>query len=177
MKYARGMANLRDLIQEQVRVHVGCGRVILPGFINADLRNQHAHVRFDAAEPWPCDDACVDFIFSEDFIEHLDQHAQVRFLAETWRVLKPGGRQHISTPDLAWIMEARSTFQLGAKGVYDEWGKWGHEVVHTAQSLQLLCEMVGFSVLPSVRQDYATRPGGDRDPLGNVYLDLLKPER
>lgn len=47
-----------------------------------------------------------------------------------------------------------------------------HELVHTHTTLDLTCRLIGFSVLPSVRQEHAMRPGDDRDPL----LDLIKPE-
>jgi len=177
------LKQLGQLIAEThgaVKVHVGCGPVALDGFLNIDIQRRRGckHIIWmDATQPWDCPSECVDYIFSEDFIEHLDQHAQIRFLAETFRVMKPGAVQHVSTPRLEWVMNEKSRFAAGAAGVYDEWGRWGHKLVHTVESLRSMAELVGFEVSPSAKLDpIATRPGKDRDQLmGNIFVDLVKP--
>jgi predicted SAM-dependent methyltransferase len=62
---------------------------------------------------WPIPDSSVDYIYSEDFIEHVPQRSQVAFLAEAFRVLKPGCYNRVSTPCLAASMGANSDFSKG----------------------------------------------------------------
>src|SRR3954447_21721580 len=87
---------------QPVNIQVGFGWTPAPGFLNLDVQpllEEHDH-RFDDVEvffvpyvemPWPIPDNSVDFIFHEDFIEHISQKQQVCFMAETLRVLKEGG--------------------------------------------------------------------------------------
>jgi predicted SAM-dependent methyltransferase len=159
-----------------VKVHVGSGPVKIPGMLDVDVRSCHGNFQFDCAERWPCPDSSVDYIFHEDLLEHLTQRNQFRFLAETMRVMKPGAVQHVSTPDLAWAM-SHSQWGKGCSGVYEEWRKWGHHLVHTEASLLSMVEIVGFEARTSSRRPFATRPGKDRDQqVGNLYLDLVKPK-
>lgn len=171
---------------EPVMVHVGCGRVILKGFLNVQLRPFPTHhknnfYRFDASEPWPCPDECVDFVFHEDFLEHLDQRGQFRFLAETLRVMKPGATQYVSIPSIDWVMRTRSNFRKGAEGVYEEWRRMKHHLLHSHESLRDMTQLVGFEYEPTGRHPLAVRPDptgpAKRDAkLGNVIALLTKPE-
>ena len=88
-----------------VYLNIGCGSVKLPGFVNIDLE-PGADIQCDVTQGLPYEDATVDGIYSEHFIEHLAQKDIVAFLRECRRVLKPGGRVRIATPDLnALVME------------------------------------------------------------------------
>lgn len=167
-------------------VHVGCGHVILKGFLNVQLKPFPNHrgnnfYKFDASNPWPCPNECVDFIFHEDFLEHLGQREQFRFLAETLRVMKPGTTQYVSLPSIDWVMSERSHFGAGAAGVHEEWRRFGHVLLHSHESLRDMAQLVGFEYEPCERHALATRPDpkgpAKRDPkLGNVIALLTKPE-
>ena len=123
---------------EGLKLHFGCGPRVLKGWLNIDLQwcddprytdpygdKYSADVRgtrddffaFDVtAMPLPLPDNSARVIFNEDFIEHLDQRQQVLFLAETLRVLKPGGVHRINTPDLLTSMRRHSDFSRGFAG-------------------------------------------------------------
>lgn len=83
------------------RVHVGCGDQLWPGWFNIDrhvpdrLVERIAPYDFRpcdiAAERLPLHDASVDYVFSEDFLEHLPPDRRVHVLNEIHRVLVPGG--------------------------------------------------------------------------------------
>src|SRR3989344_2185566 len=66
--------------------------------------------------PLPLPDNSVEVIFHEDFLEHLNQRDTVLFLAETYRVLKPGGVHRINTPELLSSMSRHSDFKKGSAG-------------------------------------------------------------
>lgn len=53
-----------------------------------------------SVEKIPIEDASVDLVVSFETIEHVDANAQINFLKEVKRVLKPGGKFIVSTPNL-----------------------------------------------------------------------------
>lgn len=84
------MTSPRNYEQGITRVHLGCGRKILPEYINID-RIDKAEIVADLTKGIPLDDNSVDYIFSEDFLEHMPQDKAVFIINEIYRVLKPGG--------------------------------------------------------------------------------------
>ena len=50
-------------------------------------------------------DCSVDLIYSSHMLEHLEKNNAKKFLAETLRVLKPGGFLRIAVPDLNLIVK------------------------------------------------------------------------
>lgn len=186
---------LRDGIP--IKIQFGTGDNLMPDFFNLDYQKSlvleasgwfaaHANRYFihpvGPALPFP--DGSVDFVFSEDFIEHLAQKDQVQYLAEAFRVLKPGSVHRISTPCLAYSMKSHSDFSKGAAGVYQkEWDDWGHQVVFTRTSLRDLAQMIGYRdvIFTGKNQSISphrcieTRPGSDRSgDEANIYADLIK---
>ncbi len=77
------------------RVHLGCGANIWPGWVNVDRYGDHANSAFYACDvavdPLPLADASVDYVFSEDFLEHLHPDRRVSVMNEIHRVLVPNG--------------------------------------------------------------------------------------
>jgi predicted SAM-dependent methyltransferase len=184
---------------EPVKIQVGFGWTPALGFINLDIRSllEANDNRLAAADvfyfpyadmPWPLPANCVDYIFHEDFIEHISQKQQVCFLAETLRVLKDGGWHRVSTPCLSASMKRHSHFEDGMEGVYTgEWDNWEHISLFTRHSLEELARMIGYrdvvftqknqSVCQHARRN-EVRPGADRDQIfGNIFADLLKLNR
>jgi len=194
-------ARVRSLIEagQPVKVQVGFGWTPAPGFVNIDVHPllQESDNRFAGVDvfffpyadmPWPIPANCVDYVFHEDFIEHISQKQQVCFLAETLRVLKEGAWHRISTPCLNASMKRHSHFEDGMEGVYTgEWDNWEHINLFTRQSLEEMAKLVGYrdvvfnlknqGVSPH-RLTNEVRPGDDRDQLvGNIFADLLKLSR
>lgn len=180
---------------QPVKIQVGFGMSPLPGFLNLDVRAllPESDARFPGAEvfyfpyadqPWPIPNNCVDYVFHEDFIEHISQKQQVCFLAETLRVLKPGCWHRVNTPCLNATMKRHSDFSAGMKGVYvGEWDKWNHISLFTRHSLEEMARLVGYREVVfnlknmgvSPHRAREIRPFDDRDPiLGNIFADLLK---
>ncbi len=133
--------------------------------------------------PLPLPDNSVDLIFHEDFIEHINQRDAVLFLAETLRVLKPGGVHRINTPELLGSMRRYSDFKKGYVGVYvGEWDRHIHLNVFTRQYLEEMARMVGYrevvfngknkSVAPGMPKDF--RPDESREEHEQILCDLIK---
>lgn len=191
-------ARVNDLIAHHlpVKIYAGAGDTIAKGFLNLDIRK---HPRLQDDDPrlehcdlfvfpfadmaWPIPDHCVDFIFHEDFFEHVTQKQQICFLAESLRVLKVGAWHRVNTPCLAQSMKRHSNFSLGYNGVYrSEWDKHGHVSLVTRASLEEMAKLVGYREVVFNQKGQSVsehrypegRPGHDRDQLfGNVMADLL----
>jgi hypothetical protein len=181
-----------------VKVYCGAGYVPRKGFLNLDhvmnapgfmVDNVNEYFVFPFAErQWSLPDNCVDYIFHEDFIEHIGQLAQIQFLAETRRVLKPGGWHRVNTPNILASMKGNSNFAEGFRGVYTGETKWGHISIFSPSMLKEMAELVGYrevvfttknnGVSPYAEKDFRPLPT-DTSPvrdeiLGNIYADLLK---
>lgn len=82
-----------------MKLHLGCGNVRLPGFVNIDALESSAVDRLGDVTKLDYDDASVDMIYSCAVIEHVGRRQWTEVLAEWARVLKPGGLLRISTMD------------------------------------------------------------------------------
>jgi hypothetical protein len=171
--------NVRD---ECLHITTGVSPVLMrSGWLQS---HDDKYFSFNADRDWGIPDSIVDFIYHEDVFEHISQKSQLKLLAESFRVLKPGGVHRINTPCLREAMRAHSKFTAGAKGVYEaEWDRWGHTILVSHPIMREYSEIVGysrcfsavpnFSLSPYFRSD--TRPNGDRHPVfGNMIVDLVK---
>lgn len=179
---------------EPIKLQFAAGWKAIPGFLNID-RGAHCHPDFLRERPdeyfifpsvgvqIPIEGNFADYIFHEDFIEHIDQISQIQFLAETYRLLKPGGIHRVNTPSLTWIMRRLSDFTEGTAGVYTGEQRWGHVALLTKDSLTELAHLVGYREVIFNGKDQGssphagpeTRPDFDRDLIeGNLYADLVK---
>ena len=85
---------------DRLRVMIGSGPTKVDGWLSTDLIPSRSDVVFlDASEPFPFASNSVDRIHTEHMIEHVDHPVGRNMLAECARVLKPGGRIRIATPD------------------------------------------------------------------------------
>ena len=83
---------------DPVKLNLGCGDEILPGYINIDINNDKADVEADCAS-LPYGDNSVDEVRAYHLIEHFTFKNAFNVLKEWRRVLKPGGRLVLETPD------------------------------------------------------------------------------
>ena len=104
-RFARGRLLHTYLTAHSLRkLHVGAGTNLLEGWLNADFHPRNPQVAYlDATKPFPFADGTFAYVFSEHMIEHLDFNAGSFFLRECRRVLKPGCKIRIATPDLRII--------------------------------------------------------------------------
>lgn len=103
---------------EPVRLHLGSGSVRLEGFLNVDAldlpevdlvwnftprMNWDEHLSpYPGHLPWR--DETVDEIVARHVIEHFSYHHASDVLKDWMRMLKPGGRIEVATPDLGQII-------------------------------------------------------------------------
>ncbi|HEX7614581.1 MAG TPA: methyltransferase domain-containing protein [Thermoanaerobaculia bacterium] len=114
-RYARALAEARALTfaaeqgrrpatGRETKLHLGCGDHHLEGWWNVDLERR-GELQADLSRSIPVRSGSVDYVHSEDFLEHVDLPQGRRLLSECFRVLRPGGVMRLLTPDLRAIVE------------------------------------------------------------------------
>jgi predicted SAM-dependent methyltransferase len=101
-RWSRRLALLRREPGAQVLLHIGCGEINAPGFINIDAR-PYPHVHIVAKNLYRLTmipDEAADLVYMCHVLEHVSHRAVMETLREMCRVLKRGGVLRISVPDL-----------------------------------------------------------------------------
>src|ERR1700733_14127327 len=86
------------------KLHLGCGENLLPGWFNTDLSPRANVAALDVTRPFPFSSNSFDEIFTEHMIEHIAYTDAINVLKECYRVLQPGGKIRVSTPNLAFLV-------------------------------------------------------------------------
>lgn len=86
------------------RLHIGCGYNILGGWLNTDINIEHADIFQDAGKRFPFNESTFDYVFCENFIEHIPYEKGRFFIQECYRVLKKDGILRVATPDLKLLI-------------------------------------------------------------------------
>jgi hypothetical protein len=126
----------------ELRLHLGCGSTVVPGWENIDkspsivlarvpgmrrilaavhvLTPEQANavfpsgiVRADVRRGLHYEDATVRYIYSSHMIEHMPRWQGLALVKECRRVLIPEGVLRLATPDLAQVVDA---YRSGVKG-------------------------------------------------------------
>ena len=153
-------------------LQVGGGRHVIrePGWANGDLIR--GDIYLDAGKRMPIPSGSLDFVFTEQFFEHLSLEQGAVFLAECHRVLRPGGVLRQSTPDLQGLLSvyqddnehvsldaaverhrvshcSRDTTGVfgGARFLNDNFRLWGHQFIYDRRTLEDVTKRAGFSEL------------------------------
>ena len=119
----------------------------------------------DATTRFPFDDNTFDYVMAEHMIEHIEYEAADVMLRECFRVLKPGGRVRIATPDLRTLLALHSREKTSVQEFYIDWSSerfipgareckdvfvinnffraWGHCFIYDAETLTHALSMSG----------------------------------
>jgi predicted SAM-dependent methyltransferase len=107
----------------RIKLNLGCGDKILPGFVNVDLADNWSglapDVVSDVTRELPFADAYADEVHAYHLLEHVHRWEADDVLREWARVLKPGGEIVLEMPCLDSII------RLYAKALID--GKEPHD--------------------------------------------------
>lgn len=92
----------KDLLSSTDRLHLGCGRRHVEGWLNVDLSGSDLDIDLACRLPWR--DQQFSVVVSQQVIEHLELHRELMpLLREIRRVCRPGAEIWLSTPDLARV--------------------------------------------------------------------------
>ncbi len=165
--------NSESIIADYVRGHeirkvqLGAGGSRLKGWLNTDIEPGGDGLAYlDATKRFPFEDESVHYIFSEHVIEHLTYDEGKAMIAEAYRVLTPGGKMRVSTPNLMQFIalfdknpsdEARAYMEGKLK--WHRWPKepnaaaiilnlqmssWGHKFMYDFETLSGALVRGGF---------------------------------
>ena len=154
---------------------------LLDGWLNTDIfLTQDSLVYLDVTKPFPFEDNTLDYIMGEHMIEHIDYPAGQSMLRECYRVLKPGGRVRMATPDLRVLLALHSTEKTDLQRYYIDWAAtrfvpevreckdvfvinhfsqaWGHRFLYDQELLRHALHTAGFRAIEFYK------PGDSEDP-------------
>lgn len=106
-------------MKKSEKVNLGCGTKHRGGYVNVD-KFEPADVVVDLDRfPWPFASGSVDEVFSEHWLEHVEDYLGT--MMEIHRILRPGGVcrievPHFKSPGYAWPQEHRNQF-----GIFTFW--------------------------------------------------------
>lgn len=151
---------------EQIKLHLGCGKKKISGFINIDVNKEvEPDMVYDTSNvlPWEND---VDLIYSSHNLEHYKRKDLELILKNWWSALKEGGILRLSVPDFEAICKhylyhrdlskLQGLLHGGLRNEFDI-----HYVSFDFKSLKKLLLKVGFK---SVKRY-------DRSKTEHAYID------
>jgi predicted SAM-dependent methyltransferase len=136
----------------KVLVHIGCGKIDSPEFINIDARPlAHIHLITDDITSLPdFNDGTVDLIYMCHILEHVKRNDLKCVLSEMKRVLKKGGVLRLSVPDFDCLIEVYNASGKDINAISHQlMGGQDHEYnihysIFNYQRLSELLKKVGF---------------------------------
>jgi len=85
--------------ERKMKLNLGCGKDLLPGYINIDIDSNLELVRVgDVRDLSDFDDGSMEVVRATDIIEHFELDEVGNILTEWIRVLEPGGSLYIRCP-------------------------------------------------------------------------------
>lgn len=168
---------------DMLKLNIGCGSNTLPGWLNVDLRGGWNNaVWMDATCTFPIPEGSFEAVLCEHMIEHIPKEKATGLITEVFRVLKPGGKFRVITPDLGAIVDLyRNPIDARAQSYLDFVGvihcrkalfpgdainllfyEYGHRHIFSISELRQMLEKVGFVNVAVGRAGY---------PVDNVFAN------
>jgi len=154
-----------------MKLNLGCGDKILPGYVNVDVAPARAGIEPDVLcdlhHLAPFADASADEVLAVHVVEHFWRWEVVDVLREWLRVLKPGGRMILECPNLQsaceqFLRDPDAASGPGQEGQRTMWVLYGdprwrdplmvHRWGYTPRSLAAVMSEAG---LKEIRQEPA----------------------
>ena len=141
------------------RLHFGCGKVRLAGWINADL-SPFSDLVIDIRQKLPFPSDYLELAYSEHVLEHVPFEVGVSFLTELHRTLAPLGTVRIAMPDLDdlvdgylhdwrrfdWVKwENYSYLKTRAQMINLAFRGWGHKHLYNQEEIERALRLAGFT--------------------------------
>jgi len=154
----------KHLTKKNINLQIGGGIHNINGWLNGDLIGGNIYLNASKILPFP--NKSIDFIFTEQFIEHLSLNDARKFTKEAYRILKKNGVLRISTPDLDLLYmvyhDKNPYVRLNdalmrhkrlhnhklinsCEFINDYFHLWGHKFIYNEDCLRFILLDAGFS--------------------------------
>jgi predicted SAM-dependent methyltransferase len=185
-----GLGDLRakdaQVIREYLESHsvrklqLGAGGQEAVGWLNSDIAPAENEIYLDATARFPFPDGSFQYVFSEHVIEHVPWEGGLEMLKESHRVLAPGGKIRIVTPNLTKFIQLLGAGSdeetqkiIDAKLKWHDWPdtpvngayifnkqvrEWGHVFLYDSDTLRKTLELAGFEQITEYHVDELTDP-------------------
>jgi predicted SAM-dependent methyltransferase len=132
------------------KLHIGAGRVYLPGFINVDIFDTHHADLYCDLTSLPWEKATFDLIYASHVLEHVHRRQVTATLFAWGQMLRPGGILRLAVPDFSAVTKRYSdtgnlTELLGLLYGGQNHPKNNHFIVFDFMSLREHLLKAGFS--------------------------------
>jgi ubiquinone/menaquinone biosynthesis C-methylase UbiE len=87
------------------KLHLGSGKVYIPGFTNVDIFTSCKADEYADVTSLPYDKESFDLIYASHILEHVHRHMVVATLSHWRTILKSGGILRLAVPDFDSIVE------------------------------------------------------------------------
>lgn len=165
---ARDERYVRDYLANHpvAKLQIGAGKNLREGWLNTNWYPvANSAVFLNATKPFPMPDACFDYAYSEHVIEHVPEPGGANMIRETFRVLKPGGKFRLSTPDIGFLVRLLEPNPTELEERYIRWAgvpthgssaptalsvvnlfvrEWGHQFIYDEATLAESMRAAGF---------------------------------
>ena len=135
----------------KVYIHIGCGEINAPGFINVDaIPLSHVHYVQEVEDLSIFPNKSADLIYASHVLEHVSHREVPKVLKEWRRVLKEGGILRLSVPDFDKLREVYSSEERDMKTIImplmggQDYAYNFHKTVFNEKYLTELLLSVGF---------------------------------
>lgn len=164
-----------------MKLHLGCGRRFIPGFVHIDLlQADHVDIVCDIAR-LPFRDGAADLIYASHVLEHFSRNEYRAVLGEWFRVLSPNGLLRLSVPDFAAC--AALYYEGGLDGLSGLIGLLVggqrdandfHKMVFDEQSLR--CDLLEAGFRTARKWDWRTAEHSMVDDYSQAYIPHMAKE-
>ena len=136
-----------------MKLHLGCGKRYLEGFIHVDIAEfQHIDYQLPVDDLSTFESNQADEIYASHVLEYFDRNDVINVLDEWRRVLKPGGILRLAVPNFPKLIEVYQLSNDLSSIIGPLYGKWDignqefiyHKTVYDKNSLNNILADVGF---------------------------------
>lgn len=155
-------------------LNLGCGSRYHPDWINIDIAPKGPEViQNDLSHGIPLPDASCDVVYHAAVFEHMRRSDAATFLAECYRVLKPGGIVRVGVPDLEKICQLYLS-RLAAAVNGDEAAAHDYDWIMLELFDQIVREKSGGGMLDYLRQNPLPNETFVYERIGEEGRQLVK---
>ena len=168
-----------------MKLHLGCGKRYIPGFIHVDLCDMtHIDYRHSVDSLPMFQDGTVELIYASHVFEYFDRQQAASVLAEWHRVLRRGGVLRLAVPDFKALVEVYHQTgklnnilgslygRMAVESGTDNQQIIYHRTVYDFPSLERLLEENGFTNVH--RYDWRQTIHKDYDDFSQAYFPHIE---